>query len=160
MKSQVFFHFTFNRIGRKTRETPVEYLHGQPLDSDSTDESEDEVKEKAKKKKKQPKPTYTKVKELNKPLGTAATAIKTLKHPLKSRTSKESDKDIVVIRICQHGRIPAESPLPDTMSEGESSAADARKPTDANRGKQKASPTCQPSCSCMRAELSPSPLQA
>ena len=49
-------------------------------------------------KKKQPKPTYTKVKVLNKPRGPIATAIKTLKHPLKS-THASKDTDVIVTRV-------------------------------------------------------------
>lgn len=54
------------------------------------------------KEKKQPRPTFTKVKEFNKPLGTMATAIKTLSHPLRSHGSErhDDDNDIVVIRQC------------------------------------------------------------
>ena len=66
-------------------------------------EKEKKKMKKEKSQKKQPKPTYTKVKEFNKPLGTVATAIKTLSHPLRSHgpaAEKPDDSDIVVIRQC------------------------------------------------------------
>lgn len=117
-----------HRIGQRVHQTPVEDCRGQTaaLDPNSPGawDDEEEIEEKKKKErerekekekekkarmkkeksqtKKQPKPTYTKVKEFNKPLGTVATAIKTLGHPLRSRAPVQpDDADIVVIR--QHG---------------------------------------------------------